>query len=201
MAALVLWVLISAAFISGSDATWCVCRSDAGNAALQKTLDYACGTGADCTPILQNGACYQPNTVPAHCSYAANSFFQRKGQAAGSCDFSGTATITTTDPSYSGCAYPSTASSAGTGTGTGTPATTTPGTTATAPPPPGTPTIFTPPGSSTNGVLGGLGPSGAGVGTGISPDGAGLPTSSGRLGSIAAALVTSGLVLLRAWRC
>lgn len=67
--------------------------------ALQKTLDYACGAGADCIPIHQNGVCWNPNTVRAHCSYAANGYFQRKGQAQGACDFSGTATLTTTDPS------------------------------------------------------------------------------------------------------
>ncbi|KAK8923710.1 Glucan endo-1,3-beta-glucosidase-like protein 3 [Platanthera zijinensis] len=71
---------------------------DASIPALQKTIDYACGAGADCGPILQNGACYNPNTVLTHCSYAANSYYQRKGQAQGACDFSGTATLTTTDP-------------------------------------------------------------------------------------------------------
>lgn len=81
------------------DATWCVCRSDVSNAAQQKTLDYACGAGADCNPILQNGACFNPNTVLAHCSYAANSYFQKKGQAQGSCDFTGSALTTQTDPS------------------------------------------------------------------------------------------------------
>ena len=80
-------------------ATWCVCKSGLGDAALQKTLDYACGAGADCVPIHQNGGCFLPNTVEAHCSYAANSYFQRKGQAPGSCDFSGTAMVTTTNPS------------------------------------------------------------------------------------------------------
>ncbi|KAK8943692.1 Glucan endo-1,3-beta-glucosidase-like protein 3 [Platanthera guangdongensis] len=79
-------------------AAWCVCRQDASIPALQKTIDYACGAGADCGPILQNGACYNPNTVLTHCSYAANSYYQRKGQAQGACDFSGTATLTTTDP-------------------------------------------------------------------------------------------------------
>ncbi|RRT71493.1 hypothetical protein B296_00010481 [Ensete ventricosum] len=65
---------------------------------LQKTLDYACGAGADCTPILQNGACYNPNTVLAHCSYAANSYYQRKGQTQDACDFAATATLSSTDP-------------------------------------------------------------------------------------------------------
>lgn len=69
------------------------------DSALQKTLDYACGNGADCNPIHQNGPCYNPNTVRAHCNYAVNSFFQKKGQAAGTCDFASTASITTTDPS------------------------------------------------------------------------------------------------------
>jgi len=70
-----------------------------GDQALQKAIDYACGAGADCTPILQNGACFQPNTVKDHCNYAVNSYFQRKGQAQGSCDFAGAATPSQNPPS------------------------------------------------------------------------------------------------------
>ena len=83
------------------DAAWCVCRSDQSSTSLQKTLDYACGAGADCSPIQQTGACYNPNTVLAHCSYAANSYFQRKGQTQQACDFAGTATLSASDPSKS----------------------------------------------------------------------------------------------------
>ncbi|KAG6507662.1 hypothetical protein ZIOFF_033013 [Zingiber officinale] len=88
------------------DAAWCVCRSDMSSNVLQKALDYACGAGADCSPITQNGACYNPNTVLAHCSYAVNSYYQRKAQAQGSCDFSGSATLSSTDPGSNGCTYP-----------------------------------------------------------------------------------------------
>lgn len=79
-------------------ATWCICK-DASDAILQKTLDYACGAGADCNPLHTNGPCFQPNTVRAHCSYAVNSFFQKKGQGQGTCDFAGTATAITSNPS------------------------------------------------------------------------------------------------------
>ena len=48
--------------------------------------------------IFQNGACYNPNTVKNHCDYAVNSYFQKKNQAVGSCDFSGVATQTQTPP-------------------------------------------------------------------------------------------------------
>ncbi|XP_020104985.1 PLASMODESMATA CALLOSE-BINDING PROTEIN 3-like [Ananas comosus] len=148
MDVLVLLVFMFAT-IGGTDGAWCVCRSDQSTPALQKTLDYACGAGADCNPILQNGACYNPNTVVAHCSYAANSYYQRKGQAQGACDFAGTATLTSQDPSTTGCSYPATPSAAGTA---GTPTSTnSPGGTST------TPTTFSPPG--TGGVLG-LGPTG-----------------------------------------
>ncbi|KAG6532336.1 hypothetical protein ZIOFF_006176 [Zingiber officinale] len=99
-----------------SDAAWCVCRSDMSTTALQKTLDFACGAGADCTPILQNGACYNPNTVLAHCSYAANSYYQRKGQAQDACDFSGTAVLSSTDPGGNGCSYTATPSALGSST-------------------------------------------------------------------------------------
>lgn len=80
-------------------ATWCVCKSGVSDPVLQKALDYACGAGADCNPIHQNGVCFNPNTVKAHCDYAVNSYFQKKGQAQGSCDFAGAATISTSDPS------------------------------------------------------------------------------------------------------
>ncbi|KAJ8755538.1 hypothetical protein K2173_019336 [Erythroxylum novogranatense] len=124
------------------EANWCVARSDASNQALQTSLDYACASGADCTPIESNGLCFLPNTIQAHASYAFNSYFQRKAMAPGSCDFSHTATIAATDPSYGSCVYPSSSSTAG-GTTTGT----TPTTGAT------NPTTLTPPTSvGTNGL-------------------------------------------------
>ncbi|WCJ33192.1 Carbohydrate-binding X8 domain superfamily protein [Euphorbia peplus] len=92
---------------------WCVARSDATIQALQSAIDYACSAGADCNPILSNGLCFLPNTIEAHASYAFNSYFQRKSMAPGSCDFSGTATVAKTDPSYGSCVYPSSLSTAG----------------------------------------------------------------------------------------
>uniref|UniRef100_A0A0E0LMY7 X8 domain-containing protein n=1 Tax=Oryza punctata TaxID=4537 RepID=A0A0E0LMY7_ORYPU len=115
---------------------WCVCKSDQPQAALQKTIDYACGAGADCNSIHEQGQCFNPNTVVAHCSWAANSYFQRNRAMGATCDFTGTATLTTSDPSVSGCSFPASASAAGTSTtptmggttGTMTPGTFTPGT-------------------------------------------------------------------------
>ncbi|PPS05162.1 hypothetical protein GOBAR_AA15484 [Gossypium barbadense] len=92
-------------FVQGQ--TWCVARSDASSQALQNALDYACASGADCTPIQSNGLCFLPNTIQAHASYAYNSYYQRRAKAPGSCDFAGTATVAKTDPSYGSCMYPS----------------------------------------------------------------------------------------------
>ncbi|XP_065860565.1 PLASMODESMATA CALLOSE-BINDING PROTEIN 3 [Euphorbia lathyris] len=183
MAVLVYLVLFSA-LIAHSSATYCVCKDGVGDSQLQKALDYACGAGADCTPILQNGACFQPNTVKDHCSYAVNSYFQRKGQAVGSCDFSQTATTSTSPPAGtpSTCVYPASSSTAGTGTTTPTTGTgTTTPTTGT-----GTTTPTTGTGGTTNPTTGtgtGIG-TGTGTGTGTTvtptPFGTGLgPTGSG----------------------
>ncbi|KAI9111559.1 hypothetical protein K1719_017249 [Acacia pycnantha] len=123
---LLVYIVLLLALTGHSSALYCVCKDGVGDQALQKALDYACGAGADCTPLLQNGACYNPNTLKDHCCYAVNSYFQKKGQAQGSCDFSGVATITQTAPaSSSGCVYPSSASSS-IGTGTSTTPTTSP---------------------------------------------------------------------------
>ncbi|XP_039842665.1 PLASMODESMATA CALLOSE-BINDING PROTEIN 1-like [Panicum virgatum] len=108
-------LLAAAARPAAGAAAWCIARSGASDKALQSALDYACGPagGADCAPIQASGLCYLPNTLAAHASYAFNSIFQRSRAAPGACDFTGTATVTLTDPSYGSCTYPSSPSTAG----------------------------------------------------------------------------------------
>ncbi|KAG8056115.1 hypothetical protein GUJ93_ZPchr0001g30228 [Zizania palustris] len=89
----------------GGGGTWCVASQSASPTALQVALDYACGYGADCSPIQPGGSCFNPDTVHDHASYAFNSYYQ-KNPTATSCDFGGTATITNTDPSSGSCQYP-----------------------------------------------------------------------------------------------
>ncbi|XP_020689963.1 PLASMODESMATA CALLOSE-BINDING PROTEIN 3 [Dendrobium catenatum] len=182
MEALLLFVVLVFTMTGGSDGAWCVCRQDMSDSTLQKTIDYACGAGADCSPINQNGVCYNPNTVKFHCSYAVNSYYQRKGQNPQACGFAGTAALTQQDPSSNGCTYPAASSAAGTstgnnngagmGTGNGTSPVTGSGAGAGAgngafPTPVGTNPVSTTPStttpttsSGTGGVMGGLGPSG-----------------------------------------
>ncbi|CAJ1975422.1 unnamed protein product [Sphenostylis stenocarpa] len=181
MALSALAVVLLLGFTTSSSATWCVCK-DGSDTILQKTLDYACGAGADCNPLHQNGPCFQPNTVRAHCNYAVNSYFQRKGQAQGSCDFAGTATVTASDPSTAGCSYPASASTAGTATPTGT-------TTASSG------TSSSPYSSTPGGVLGG-------IGNGMGPSGVGTNTDDSHGGlmdiSFFISLLT-GLVMILYW--
>jgi hypothetical protein len=80
-------------------AEFCVCRSDQPTAVLQTAIDFSCGDGADCSAILDGGACFDPNTVASHCSWAANSYYQNNKAKGATCDFNGAATISTTDPS------------------------------------------------------------------------------------------------------
>uniref|UniRef100_A0ACD5V2K1 Uncharacterized protein n=1 Tax=Avena sativa TaxID=4498 RepID=A0ACD5V2K1_AVESA len=80
-------------------ALWCVAKPTVPDPILQEAMDYACGSGAECRSIQPAGACSQPNTVLAHASYAFNSYWQMTRAAGGTCDFGGTATIVTSDPS------------------------------------------------------------------------------------------------------
>ncbi|ONK61429.1 uncharacterized protein A4U43_C08F29810 [Asparagus officinalis] len=56
------------------------------------------------------GGCYNPNSLQAHASYAFNSYYQRN-PVPSSCDFGGTATLVTTNPSSGTCNFPSSSSS------------------------------------------------------------------------------------------
>jgi hypothetical protein len=74
------------------------------DAQLQANLDYACGQGIDCSLIQPGGACFEPNTLANHAAYAMNLFYHTVGQNPLTCDFSQTATLTSTNPSkFSRC--------------------------------------------------------------------------------------------------
>ncbi|XP_058000019.1 extensin isoform X2 [Hevea brasiliensis] len=44
-------------------AVWCVAKPTVPDPIIQEALDYACGSGADCKSIQQNGPCFQPNNL------------------------------------------------------------------------------------------------------------------------------------------
>ncbi|XP_028792083.1 PLASMODESMATA CALLOSE-BINDING PROTEIN 4-like [Neltuma alba] len=90
---------------------WCVAKSGVSQSVLQSALDYACGMGGiDCSQIQQGGSCYNPDTLQNHASFAFNAYYQ-KNPAPTSCDFGGTATLVTTNPSTGSCVYPASSSS------------------------------------------------------------------------------------------
>ncbi|MQM03279.1 hypothetical protein Taro_036055 [Colocasia esculenta] len=87
-------------FLGGT--TWCVARPGALLTDVQRALDWACGPGdgaADCSPVQVGGACYEPDTLLGHASYAFNSYYQQNGNSDVACNFGGTAALTTRDPS------------------------------------------------------------------------------------------------------
>ncbi|KAG5381962.1 hypothetical protein IGI04_033432 [Brassica rapa subsp. trilocularis] len=84
---------------------WCVTKAGAETEALQRNIDYVCGLGLDCEPIIEGGPCFLPNTVEAHSAYAMNLFYQTMGRHEFDCDFDKTGEITSIDPSYGDCQY------------------------------------------------------------------------------------------------
>ncbi|XP_051144012.1 glucan endo-1,3-beta-glucosidase 4-like [Andrographis paniculata] len=91
---------------SNGSTVFCVARSGTDDGALRDGLNWACGHGqADCTAIQQGQACYLPNTLQNHASYAYNDYYQKMHGSGGTCDFGGSATLTPVDPSYGSCRF------------------------------------------------------------------------------------------------
>ncbi|KAG8657743.1 hypothetical protein MANES_03G098848v8 [Manihot esculenta] len=95
-----------------SSVTYCVAKQSADSAKLQEGLNWACGQGgANCSAIQQGQPCYLPDTYQNHASYAYNDYYQKLHSTGGTCDFDGTATTTTVDPSYGSCIFTGSSSS------------------------------------------------------------------------------------------
>ncbi|KAF5732599.1 putative hydrolase [Tripterygium wilfordii] len=110
------WVFFSGLHVSlGADnggvaalELWCVAKNNAEDQAIQQSLDWACGQGgADCGPIQQGGPCYDPKDLPKTASFAFNDYYAKNGRTDDACDFSNTAALTSLNPSYGNCRFPS----------------------------------------------------------------------------------------------
>ncbi|XP_061356109.1 glucan endo-1,3-beta-glucosidase 4-like [Gastrolobium bilobum] len=89
-----------------SSAVYCVAKDGADSDKLQAGLSWACGHGgANCAAIQPGKPCYLPNNLKSHASFAYNDYYQKKHSTGGTCDFDGTATITSQDPSYGSCIF------------------------------------------------------------------------------------------------
>ncbi|XP_074569237.1 PLASMODESMATA CALLOSE-BINDING PROTEIN 5-like [Curcuma longa] len=103
---------VAKAVVATGGELWCVAKNNAEDAALQSAIDWACGPGrADCRPIQQGGACFDPDDIQSHASYSFNDYYLRNGLSASACNFSGTAALTSLDPSHGSCVFPSSSSS------------------------------------------------------------------------------------------
>lgn len=102
-------LLLFLALASNSSAMYCLCKDGISESQLQKNIDFACASGADCGPILENGPCFKPNSTKDHCSYAVNSYYQRQSLSESNCNFSGSAALSSTPPTAGSCFFQSTA--------------------------------------------------------------------------------------------
>ncbi|XP_062187240.1 glucan endo-1,3-beta-glucosidase 4-like isoform X2 [Phragmites australis] len=85
---------------------FCVANSNAPHSALKHSLDWACGPGsANCSAIQPGQPCYESDDIVAVASYAFNDYYHRTQASGGTCNFNGTAMITSTDPSHGSCTF------------------------------------------------------------------------------------------------
>ncbi|KAF7007871.1 hypothetical protein CFC21_022765 [Triticum aestivum] len=85
---------------------FCVANSSATHSALKQSLDWVCGPGsANCSAIQPGQQCYKADDIVAVASYAFNDYYHRTQASGGTCNFNGTATISSTDPSHGSCVF------------------------------------------------------------------------------------------------
>ncbi|KAL3627304.1 hypothetical protein CASFOL_028667 [Castilleja foliolosa] len=85
---------------------YCIADEQFPDDELLAAMNWACRNGADCGPIQDpKQACYQPNTLKDHASYAFNSYYQNMKHKGGSCYFNAAAILSALNPSNGSCKY------------------------------------------------------------------------------------------------
>ncbi|CAH9141506.1 unnamed protein product [Cuscuta epithymum] len=87
--------------------TWCIAKPSASYQELIDNLGYACNL-VNCSAALmqsESAACYYPNTLINHASFAMNLYYHTAGANPWNCDFKNSALISLTDPSYAQCNF------------------------------------------------------------------------------------------------
>lgn len=87
---------------------WCVVAEGANVTAVAAALSFACSQGnGTCDPIQPGKACFEPDSVVGHASYAFSAYWAQLRTVGATCFFNGLATQTANDPSYGSCKFPS----------------------------------------------------------------------------------------------
>ncbi|CAH2058711.1 unnamed protein product [Thlaspi arvense] len=86
---------------------WCVAKKEATNTQLQANIDWTCSQAdVDCKQISPGGICFDNNNMKSRASFIMNVYYQSKGLSEEACNFSGSGTVTTTNPSTRSCVMP-----------------------------------------------------------------------------------------------
>lgn len=87
---------------------WCVAARGVNASELGSALSYACSQGnKTCDPIQPGKACFKPDSLGWHASYAFSSYWSQLKNTGATCYFNGLATQTAKDPSFGHCKFPS----------------------------------------------------------------------------------------------
>ncbi|XP_042409859.1 glucan endo-1,3-beta-glucosidase-like [Zingiber officinale] len=93
--------------LASGNGPWCILNLGVPEEAQQANIQYSCGGGiADCSAMQEGGPCWSPD-IGRMAAYAMNAYYYAAGHKDINCDFKGTGTIITFDPSDAKCDYPS----------------------------------------------------------------------------------------------
>ncbi|CAH9089100.1 unnamed protein product [Cuscuta europaea] len=106
-----LWTRRQAAAV-GNASSWCVARGDADVGSLQSALQWVCGIDSEfCKGIQQTGEPCSPfnnaTDLVERASFAFHYYYIKNDMASESCNFENNANVTSQEPNYPGCKFPS----------------------------------------------------------------------------------------------
>ncbi|KAL3820824.1 hypothetical protein ACJIZ3_006729 [Penstemon smallii] len=112
MSIMLMKILLSLIFLlsvlqnsDGQFEDYCVADEQTPDDQMVGAMNWACDNGANCSAIQENQACYLPNTLKDHASYAFNSYYQNMKHNGASCYFNSAAILSGLNPSHDSCKF------------------------------------------------------------------------------------------------